>query len=123
MADDLTDVEKKIIEFATKASATIQNQSEQIHALNRVLLVALVCIGEQNRAFRDDFIDRIDWMSERMEQQESEPVTRDYLRELVRFLRDPYVYASKEEEDRPKWFRGVIPGGRSGQPPQHDKED
>lgn len=121
MADDLSDIEKKIIEFATKASATIQNQSEQIHALNRVVLVALVCLGEHNREFRDDFLDRIDWMRERMELQETEPVTRDYLRELTHFLRDPYDYTGKAEENRPKWFRGVIPGGRSRQAPTGDE--
>ena len=59
MSEQLTGIEEKLIEFATKASATIQSQSEQIHALTHALLIALVSMSEKNPSFRDDFLERI----------------------------------------------------------------
>lgn len=119
MAEPLTEIEQKLIEFATKASATIQTQSEQIHALSHVLLITLVALTEQNAPLRSDLIQRFSGVAERLKTQDNERFTREYFEELVRFLNDPHHYPSTDQ-DRPKWFRGIIPGGQTSQPPPED---
>ncbi len=55
MSDQPTEIEQKMIEFATKTAQTIQNQAGQIQALSHVLLIALVSVSEQNEAFKGRF--------------------------------------------------------------------
>ncbi|PLX81097.1 MAG: hypothetical protein C0614_06995 [Desulfuromonas sp.] len=112
MSEQLTGIEEKLIEFATKASATIQSQSEQIHALTHALLIALVAMSEQNQSFREDFLERIGWVSEHHKDHSTDTFTQEFFAELIRFLEDPYNY-STSEDGRPKWFKGIISGGRS----------
>ncbi|NIP49125.1 MAG: hypothetical protein GWO30_03685, partial [Gammaproteobacteria bacterium] len=59
MSDRPSEVEQKLIEFATKTAETIQNQAGQIQAVSHVLLISLVSMSEQNPSFKRDFIDRI----------------------------------------------------------------
>ncbi len=116
MSDGLTEVERKLIEFASKTAETIQTQAGQIQALSHVVLVALVSLSEQNPHFRDDFLDKLGHIRDQLDQRPVDRYTRDYFDELARFLEDPYHYAA-----RPRWFKGVIKGGRPPEePPQED---
>ena len=113
MGDELSEVERKLIEFAAKSAETIQTQAGQIQAMSHALLVALVSLGEQNPAFRDNFLEKILHIREQLDQRPADQYTREYFDELARFLEDPYHYAS-----RPRWFRGVIKGGKESPPPE-----
>lgn len=115
MSDGLTEVERKLIEFATKTAETIQTQAGQIQALSHVVLLALVSLSEQNSAFREDFLNKIGQIREQLDQRPADRYTREYFDELTRFLEDPYHYAS-----RPRWFRGVVQGGKSPLPADSD---
>ena len=108
MSDELTEVERKLIEFATKTAETIQTQAGQVQALSHVVLVALVSLSEQAPEFRDDFLGKIDQIRDQLDQRPTDQFTREYFDELARFLEDPYHYAA-----RPRWFRGVIKGGKT----------
>ena len=57
--DQPTEIEQKMIEYATKTAHTIQNQAGQIQTLSHVLLIALTAVSEQNEAFKNDFVTRI----------------------------------------------------------------
>lgn len=107
MSDGLTEVERKLIEFASKTAETIQTQAGQIQAMSHVLLVALVSISEQSPEFRNDFLDKLAQIRAQLDQRPADQYTREYFDELARFLEDPYHYAA-----RPRWFKGVIKGGR-----------
>lgn len=107
MSDGLTEIERKLIEFATKSAETIQTQAGQIQALSHVVLVALVSLSERSPEFRDDFLDKLEHIREQLDQRPADRYTREYFDELARFLADPYHYAA-----RPRWFRGVIKGGK-----------
>ena len=111
MSDNLTEVERKLIEFAAKTAETVQTQAGQIHALSHVMLVALVCLSEQSPEFRREFLERIAHIRDQLDQKPGDRYTRDYFDELVKFLEDPYHYAAK-----PHWFKGVIKGGREAPP-------
>lgn len=115
MSEELSEVERKLIEFATKTAETIQSQAGQIQALSHVVLVALVSISEQSPEFRDDFLEKLSHIRDQFDQRPVDRYTRDYFDELARFLEDPYHYAA-----RPRWFKGVVKGGRSpeGNPEQ-----
>lgn len=113
MSDQPTEIEKKLIEFATKTAETIQTQAGQIQALSHVLLIALVSSSEQNAAFKKDFIERIVQVRDQLSERPVDQFTRDYFKELVRFLEDPYQYSTTEEtENKPGWFKGIIAGGK-----------
>ena len=125
MSDQPTEIERKMIEFATKTAQTIQNQAGQIQALSHVLLIALVTVSEQDKAFKDDFINRISMVRDQLSDKPVDQFTREYFEELVRFLEDPYVYTKgAESEDKPGWFRGIISGGKEqksqGSPPEEE---
>lgn len=116
MSDELTEVERKLIEFATKTAETIQTQAGQIHALSHVVLVALVSLSEQSPEFRSDFLAKLGHIRAQLDERPTDQYSREYFEELARFLADPYHYAAK-----PRWFRGVIKGGLSPQePPEQD---
>ena len=114
MSDQPTEIEKKLIEFATKTAGTIQNQAGQIQALSHVLLIALVSMSEQQPAFKKDFISRIVQVRNQFSERQIDQFTKDYFEELVRFLEDPYQYSTTdaEEENKPNWFKGIITGGK-----------
>ena len=107
MSEELTEVERKLIEFATKTAETIQTQAGQIQSLSHVVLIALVSLSEQNPDFRDDFLEKLAHIRDQLDQHPTDRYTHDYFNELARFLEDPYHYAAK-----PRWFRGVIKGGK-----------
>jgi hypothetical protein len=107
MSDELTEVERKLIEFATKTAETIQTQAGQIHALSHVVLISLVSLSEQSPEFRNDFLEKLGHIRDQCDQRPTDQYTRDYFDELTRFLEDPYHYAT-----RPPWFKGVIKGGK-----------
>ena len=107
MSGELTEVERKLIEFATKTAETVQTQAGQIQALSHVMLVALVSLSEQSPEFRDDFLEKLAHIRDQLEERPTDQYTRDYFDELARFLADPYHYAA-----RPRWFKGVIKGGK-----------
>lgn len=111
MSEELTEVERKLIEFATKTADTIQTQAGQIQALSHVVLVALVSLSEKSPEFRDDFLDKLMHIRDQLDQRPADSYTREYFDELTRFLEDPYHYAA-----RPRWLRGVIKGGKT--PPE-----
>lgn len=113
MSDELTEVERKLIEFAAKTAETIQSQAGQIHALSHVVLVALVSLSEQSPEFRSDFLEKIGHIRTQLDARPADQYTREYFEELARFLEDPYHYAA-----RPRWFRGVIQGGKNQPPPE-----
>ena len=108
MSDELTEVERKLIEFATKTAETIQTQAGQIHALSHVVLVALVSLSEQSPEFRSDFLEKLGHIRAQLDERPIDQYSREYLEELARFLEDPYHYAAK-----PRWFQGVIKGGKN----------
>lgn len=113
MSDQPTEIEQKMIEFATKTAQTIQNQAGQIQALSHVLLIALTVVSEQNETFKNDFVTRIGLVRDQLSDRPVDQFTKDYLEELVRFLEDPYTYSSAEvSEDKPGWFKGIITGGK-----------
>ena len=116
MSDGLTEVERKMIEFAAKTADTIQTQAGQIQDLSHVVLVALVSLSEQNSDFRDDFLQKLEHIREQLDERPTDQYTREYFDELSRFLEDPYHYAA-----RPRWLRGVIKGGKNQ--PQGDPEN
>lgn len=113
MSDGLTEVERKLIEFAAKTAETIQTQAGQIQALSHVVLVALVSLSEQNTGFRDDFLQKLEHIRDQLDERPTDQYTREYFDELSRFLEDPYHYAT-----RPRWLRGVIKGGKT--PPRDE---
>ena len=116
MSEGLTEVERKLIEFATKTAETIQTQAGQIQALSHVVLIALVSLSEKNPEFHDDFLEKLAHIRDQLDQRPADRYTRDYFDELARFLEDPYHYAAK-----PHWFRGVIKGGKlSTEPPESE---
>ncbi|NJC87576.1 MAG: hypothetical protein FIB02_03450 [Desulfuromonas sp.] len=116
MSEELTEVERKLIEFATKTAETIQIQAGQIQALSHVVLGSLVSISEQSPEFRDDFLEKLAHIRDHFDQRPIDQYTSEYFDELTRFLADPYHYAA-----RPRWFKGVIKGGRSPEdPPEQD---
>lgn len=113
MSDRPTEIEQKLIEFAAKTAETIQTQAGQTQALSHVLLIALVSMSEQNASFKKDFIDRIGQVRDQLSERPSDKFTKDYFEELVRFLETPYQYAADDStDDRPKWFKGIITGGK-----------
>ncbi len=113
MSDKPTEIEHKMIEFATKTAHTIQNQAGQIQALSHVLLISLVSMSEQNTNFKRDFIDRIGQVRDQLSERPIDQFTKEYFEELVRFLEDPYQYSATEEtDDKPGWFKGIITGGK-----------
>jgi len=113
MSDQPTEIEQKMIEFATKTAQTIQNQAGQIQALSHVLLIALVSVSEQNEAFKSDFSNRIGLIREQLSDKPADQFTREYFDELVRFLEDPYRYSKAgQADDKPGWFKGIITGGK-----------
>ena len=113
MSDQPTEIEQKMIEFATKTAQTIQNQAGQIQALSHVLLIALTAVSEQNETFKNDFVTRIGLVRDQLSDRPVDKFTKEYFEELVRFLEDPYLYATAEvTEDKPGWFKGVITGGK-----------
>lgn len=113
MSDQPTEIEQKMIEFATKTAHTIQNQAGQIQALSHVLLISLVSMSEQNTNFKRDFIDRIGQVRDQLSERPIDQFTKEYFEELVRFLEDPYQYSATEETDnKPGWFKGIITGGK-----------
>jgi|OpeIllAssembly_1097287.scaffolds.fasta_scaffold597928_1 hypothetical protein len=107
MSEELTEVERKLIEFASKTAETIQTQAGQMQALSHVILITLVSLSEQNPGFRDDFLEKLAHVRDQLDQRATDRYTHDYFDELSRFLADPYHYAAK-----PRWFRGVIKGGK-----------
>lgn len=109
MAEQLSEIEQKLIEFATKTAETIQTQAGQIQALSHVLLIALVSISEQEASFKKDFIERIGQIRDQLEDKAIDQFTRDYFDELVLFLENPYNYTSAS---KPTWFKGIITGGK-----------
>jgi len=118
MSGELTEIERKLIEFATKTADTIQSQAGQIQALSHVLLIALVSLSEQTTEFKRDFIERIGQIRGQLDDKPIDNFTREYFDELVEFLEDPYNYAP---EGRPRWLKGIIDGGK-GKPPGADAE-
>jgi hypothetical protein len=113
MADQPTEIEQKMIEFATKTAQTIQNQAGQIQALSHVLLIALTAVSEQNESFKHDFINRIGMVRDQLSDRPVDKFTNEYFEELVRFLEDPYLYSkAQEHNDKPGWFKGIITGGK-----------
>ena len=116
MSEGLTEVERKLIEFATKTAETIQTQAGQIQALSHVVLIALVSLSEKSPQFRDDFLEKLAHIRAQLDQRPTDRYTRDYFDELTRFLEDPYHYAAK-----PHWFRGVIKGGKLSPEPPDDE--
>lgn len=113
MSDQPTEIEQKLIEFAAKTAETIQSQAGQIRALSHVLLIAIVSMSEQQAAFKKDFIDRIGMIRNQLSDQPVDQFTKDYIKELVRFLEDPYQYSKNDSADeRPEWFKGIIAGGK-----------
>jgi hypothetical protein len=117
MADQPTEIEQKLIEFATKTAETIQSQAGQVQALSHVLLIALVSMSEQQPNFKRDFIDRIVQIREQLSDRPIDQFTREYFEELVRFLENPYQYSRDNVSDnRPKWFKGIISGGKPAEP-------
>jgi hypothetical protein len=116
MSEGLTEVERKLIEFATKTAETIQTQAGQIQALSHVVLIALVSLSEKSPEFRDDFLEKLAHIRDQLDQRPTDRYTRDYFDELARFLEDPYHYAAK-----PHWFRGVIKGGKLSPEPPDDE--
>ena len=113
MSDQPTELEQKMIEFATKTAHTIQNQAGQIQALSHVLLISLVSMSEQSNNFKKDFIDRIGQIRDQLSEKPVDKFTKDYFEELVRFLEDPYQYSvTEDEDDKPGWFKGIITGGK-----------
>ena len=114
MSGELTEVERKLIEFAAKTAETVQTQAGQIQALSHVLLVALVSLSEQSQEFRDDFLQKLTHIRDQLDERPTDRYTHDYFDELAKFLVDPYHYAAK-----PNWFKGVIKGGKE-EPPHGD---
>ena len=113
MPDQPTEIEQKMIEFATKTAQTIQNQAGQIQALSHVLLIALTVVNEQNETFKNDFVTRIGLVRDQLSERPVDQFTKEYFEELVRFIEDPYLYSSAEvTEDKPGWFKGIITGGK-----------
>ncbi len=113
MSDQPTEIEQKMIEFATKSAETIQSQAGQIQAISHVLLIALVSLSEQNAAFKKDFIERIIQIRNQLSERPIDQFTKDYFEELVRFLESPYQYSVNDSTDnRPEWFKGIIAGGK-----------
>ena len=113
MADRPTEIEQKMIEFATKTAETIQNQAGQTQAISHVLLIALVSMSEQNDGFKRDFLSRIGQVRDQLSERPVDQFTKDYFYELVRFLEDPYQYSAEDStDDRPRWFKGIITGGK-----------
>lgn len=113
MADHPTEIEQKLIEFATKTAETIQSQAGQVQALSHALLIALVSLSEQQPAFKSDFIERITLVRGQLSERPLDQFTREYLDELVRFLENPHQYAKDTvTDDRPKWLKGIISGGK-----------
>jgi hypothetical protein len=110
MSEQLSEIEHKLIEFATKTAETIQTQAGQIQAMSHVLLIALVSMSEQHPSFKQDFVERITQIREQLDSSKIDQFTCDYFDELVSFLEDPYNYASSGKQ--PNWFKGVIDGGR-----------
>lgn len=120
MSEQPTEIEQKMIEFATKTAQTIQTQAGQIQALSHVLLIALVAASEQNEPFKKDFINRIGMVRDQLSDRPVDQFTREYFEELVRFLEDPYLYSKAEQaDDKPGWFKGIISGGK----PAYDKNE
>ena len=114
MPDQPTEIEQKMIEFAAKTAETIQAQAGQIQALSHVLLIATLLMSEQHGAFKKDFIDRIGRVRDQLSDRPVDQFTKDYFKEMVRFLEDPYHYSTADAtDDRPKWFKGIIAGGKA----------
>ena len=114
MPDQPTQIEQKMIEFAAKTAETIQAQAGQIQALSHVLLIAMVSMSEQQAAFKKDFIDRIGMIRDQLSERPVDQFTKEYIVELVRFLENPYQYSANDAtDDRPKWFKGIISGGKT----------
>lgn len=113
MSDQPTEIERKLIEFATKTAETIQTQAGQTQALSHVLLIALVSMSEQHEDFKKDFLGRIGQVRDQLSERPTDQFTKDYFGELVRFLENPYNYSTDDSaDDRPEWFKGIIAGGR-----------
>ena len=107
MSEQPTEIEQKMIEFATKTAQTIQSQAGQIQALSHVLLIALTAVSKQNEAFKSDFVTRIGLVRDQLSDRPADQFTKEYFEELVRFLEDPYLYSSAEV---PRINRGGLRG-------------
>jgi hypothetical protein len=113
MPEKPTEIEEKLIEFATKTAETIQTQAGQIQALSHVMLIALVSISEQNSNFKRDFVDRIVQVRDQLTDRPIDQFTSEYFEELVKFIENPYNYsANAEAGEKPNWFKGIISGGK-----------
>lgn len=113
MSDQPTEIEQKLIEFATKTAQTIQSQAGQTQAISHVLLIALVSMSEQHAGFKKDFLTRIALVRDQLADQPGDQFSKDYFTELVRFLENPYQYsADAAADERPGWFKGIITGGK-----------
>ncbi len=125
MSDRPSEVEQKLIEFATKTAETIQNQAGQIQAVSHVLLISLVSMSEQNPSFKRDFIDRIVQVRDQLGERPIDQFTKEYFEELVNFLENPYNYSAdnESEEDKPTWFKGIIAGGKKKSKEEGQTED
>ena len=126
MPEKPSEIEQKLIEFATKTAETIQTQAGQIQALSHVMLIALVSISEQNSNFKRDFVDRIVQVRDQLTDRPIDQFTSDYFEELVKFIENPYNYSTNAEaEEKPNWFKGIITGGKkkmdNGQDPTSDR--
>ena len=108
-----SEIEQKLIEFATKTAETIQNQAGQIQALSQVMLIALVSISEQNADFKRDFVNRLVMVRDQLTDRPIDHFTREYFEELVKFIENPYNYsANAAADEKPNWFKGIISGGK-----------
>ena len=118
MPERPTEVEQKLIEFATKTAETIQTQAGQIQALSHVMLIALVSMSEQHPSFKKDFVDRIVQVRDQLDDRPIDQFTREYFEELVKFIENPYNYSAtaEDEESKPNWFKGIITGGKKKEP-------
>lgn len=109
MSEQPTEIERKLIEFATKTAETIQSQAGQIQAITHTLLIALISMSEQEPEFKKDFIKRIEQVRDQMSERPIDKFTSEFFEELVPFLKDPYHYSA---DDKPRWFKGIIDGGK-----------
>ena len=122
MSEQLSDIEQKLIEFATKTAETIQTQAGQIQAISHVLLIALVSLSEQQESFKRDFVERIGQINDQLSDRPVDRFTREYFEELVRFLEDPYNYTA-DNGGHPAWFKGIIAGGKQPGEESDDQQD
>ena len=108
-SDQLSEIEHKLIEFATKTAETILNQAGQIQAISHVLLFALVSLNELQPPFRSDFLDCIWQGRDQLGKGPVDSFTKDYIDELAHFPGDPCNY-TVNDYNRPTKLKGIIQG-------------